>query len=499
MTKPWVWFCSALIVLSAVQGWALLNSPWFALPPKPIGDGPDYENIAFNLSQGNGFAVHLSDAQWRAAYAVKLPEFDAADILSREGELTPTTARPPLLPWLIAVVYSFIPRGPTAFATVRLLLAACLAFGGALAVSTSVWLVRRMTNRVEPIVVAGLATLALAASDRTIRTYATDFLTEPLAFLLTQLFAIVMLYWLERSSAPNESARLSFQFPLGKSDALDHPARSESLELPRGSIKLLALAGVILALMIFARSLFVFWIPGIWLLIAIADRRHHSTCRQHSWLSSISMANCFVLAVLVCISPWWVRNCLVLGRFMPLGTQGPITMLGGYSNEAMAAGGDWQLAPEQSLRAELELQPKYIQSPDPVERELMVADEASARVKAWIGSNLKELPQLFLSRIITHWNPYSGRSLLWKIPMLGGLVWLILHRRQELFVLIGLPLLNTIVVMLLYTTGGRFLVPLYGVLYTLAAIGIAGWLIDWLAWRSAPSARKILTSGGNVA
>jgi hypothetical protein len=63
---------------------------------------------------------------------------------------------------------------------------------------------------------------------------------------------------------------------------------------------------------------------------------------------------------------------------------------------------------------------------------------AGVQVKKWIVDNADLLPHLFLKRVITEWNPYSG---------------------------------------------GRFLVPTYGPLYILAAFGFSGILnmlfTDW--------------------
>lgn len=484
MSAPRIWFCSALIVLTVVHGIAVVNSGWLTLPPKLVGDGPDYENIAFNLSRGNGFSFNFSDSHWRAPYAHSFPNDTALSVLERSGGLTVTTSRPPLLPWLVAAIYSIIPRGPFAFAAVRLFLAGCLALGGALAVYTSVAIMRRATKRVEPVAVAGLATLALAASDRTIRGYATDFLTEPIAFLLTSMFAITLLRWLDSTKFADNCDKLD-DTRLGQRELEKLGSASERYaEVRRACWTIPATAGCLFAWMIYARSLFVFWIPGVWLLMILAGGTEEARTATRWRLARLQAASCCILATVLCAAPWWVRNCYVLGRFMPLGTQGPITMLGGYSDEARAAGGDWQLAPEQRLRAELELSPRFAQTSDPVQRELLVADEAAVRVRAWIASNLRTLPSLFLSRLVTHWNPYTGRSLLWKIPMLLGVAWLIVYGRHEMWILAGLPALNTGVVMLLYTTGGRFLVPLYGILYTLAAVGIAGWLDAWLALRS---------------
>jgi hypothetical protein len=159
---------------------------------------------------------------------------------------------------------------------------------------------------------------------------------------------------------------------------------------------------------------------------------------------------------------------------MPLGTQGPITLLGGYCDEALAGGGDWQHAPEQRLRQAMREKEAFNTLPTDVARELMIADESKRLVRAWIADHSAELPRLFLARVVTHWNPYSGKSLVWRLLILAGAVCLIMNRRREAWVLVGLPVMNTVLVASLYTTGGRFLVPLYGILFALSAIGVAG-------------------------
>ncbi|MCA9133813.1 MAG: hypothetical protein KDA45_11690, partial [Planctomycetales bacterium] len=76
-----------------------------------------------------------------------------------------------------------------------------------------------------------------------------------------------------------------------------------------------------------------------------------------------------------------------------------------------------------------------------------------------------------------HWNPYYGRSLLWKAAFILGLLSLLRQRHRAAWWLGGLPLVSTVVVAALYATGGRFLVPLYGVLFTLAGYGVTRLLV----------------------
>ncbi len=448
-TKAQLWFWLALTILLAIHLVSLVNSPWLFQPPKPNTDGPDYENIGFNLARGLGFVFDWTDPRAIEVYQQsELSKATVADI-ARTSQPTPTTARPPLLPWLIAVVYTIVPRGPFAFATIRFILAICLAIASALAVYVSVAIAAKANQPRAIVNLAGAGTLLIAIGDRNTRNYSTDFLTEPLALLLTELLTICLLAWLYGArEVIGEGLKFSWRwYAIG--------------------------VGVLLAAMIYSRSLFVFWLPGIWVLLWIGLRQNHI------WKWPAGQSLLAIVVAGLCLAPWWIRNCLVLGAVMPLGTQGPITMLGGYSDAALAAGGDWQYAPEFELREELEQNPDFQQNTDPIERELIVVREASRRVRSWIAAHLADLPTLFGRRIVTHWNPYHGRSLLWKFAMIAGIAWLIVTKNRAAVVLIGLPLLNTVVVMMLYTTGGRFLVPLYGILYSLGGIGIAG-CIAWI-------------------
>jgi hypothetical protein len=95
-------------------------------------------------------------------------------------------------------------------------------------------------------------------------------------------------------------------------------------------------------------------------------------------------------------------------------------------------------------------------------------------VRTWAAQHAADLPRLAIIRAVNEWNPYSGRALLWKLMALAGLCWLSAAAPRAAWILGGVLVLNTLCVMLLYSVGGRFMVPLYGVLYTLAGLGITG-------------------------
>lgn len=436
----WSWTLLASAILSVFMVGSTASSPWFRQPPKPIGDGLCYECIAFSLYSGGGFRENYSDPNWWVLYE-GLPEY--FDFLnSVEGRDLPATGRPPLYPLALSWVYSVFGRGPEAFMAIRIFSAICLALAGGLATGLTRCLLLQKTQSKWIGSLGSLATLAFAASQRTMQDYTTDFLTEPLALLLTQM-AIVVFVSVAILGDKNQD-----QY---KTDGAVQPGLGWAI----GS-------GVIVGLMILARSLFVTWLPGLLLL-------HFLSTRGNPWQRARG-ASVVAITVLVICLPWWIHNCVALSRFMPLGTQGPVAMAGGYCEEAFEDG-NWSHVPELRIRRELAERDDF-RAATQIEGELMVVEQAKTEVREWMAKHWTQLPTLAWRRAVSHWNPYSGRALLWKFAIVVGLIWTVINLGQARWWLIGLPVLSTLVTMLLYETGGRFLVPLYGLLFTLSGLGI---------------------------
>lgn len=436
----WIAFAVGFGLIAPVFCLSVMGSEWFAAPPKPIGDGPDYENLAYHLWQGEGFLMDSGDPGWRALYVPQEEEYPVH--LGPPERRYLSTARPPLYPLVIAGIYSVCGRGEIGMMAVHLTAALALAVACAMAVATTWQLLSRGTGRGQRIaaILGTGATLLLAGSNRTLLTYASDFLTEPWALLLTQCFVSVALW--PCASVPDSTACLGSGISLRRAVGL----------------------GILLGCMVMVRSMFVLWIPFLCVLLVM----YQTGSLGARLRPAAAMA---LVAVSVCM-PWWVRNVSVTHSFMPLGTQGPTALLGGYNNSSLANGGEWQYEPELLLRGELLKIPVNAELSDGA-FEVLVAREARRRVQVWARENIAQLPRLVGARIITHWNPYSGRSLLWKALFVAGAVTVVVRRQRESIWLLGLPLISTLVVGLLYTTGGRFLVPLYGLLFILSGIGVA--------------------------
>lgn len=426
---PKVWFLIAIALLVPWHVAWIVTNPQFTRPPLPIGDGPDYETIAFSLYRGDGFQFAWDDPQWRQPY-VRDPDASQYTQLSRSDWPGPTASRPPIYPALISAVYWLIPRGPAAFASIRLLSAIFTALAGAVSAGIAVSVTSRITPKKSTANIAAAITILLALMDRTIRTYSVDFLTEPLALFLTTLLV------------------------AGGITLLETTPQSRVM-------RIIFLLSVLTALLVLTRSLVVFWVPGLVGMV---------------WLSALprnwQRGAFFFLGFLVLVAPWWVRNIAVLDRWMPLGGQGAASLRGGYSDEALADNGNWHSDAEDRIQKELSEDPNS-KDWSAAQREVALANRASRETREWIQSHFAQMPRLLAMRLATHWGPFFGPSLLWRIGILAGFIMLLAYRRRESIWLIGLPIVNTLSILCLYEAGGRFLVPLYGILYAVAAIGVS--------------------------
>ena len=444
------WFWAGLVVLVPVYAWFLIQSDWLQRPPKPVGDGLCYESIGYSLYSGRGFFEDYQSTEWRSLYGNDLAY---ADLLERsEQRVIPATGRPPVLPSMIATVYVLFDRTPDAFMWIRFGLGGCLALSGAMAAGLSALLLGRITKSVTAGSLGGMITIGLAARQNTLKEYTTDFLTEPIAlFWLQALITLVVIRWLRmKDVGASKSSNTEASFVSGTT--VDHNGRWR-WALP---------IGLSLGMAVLTRSMFIFWVPGVLCLQYLMEGGTRG--ERLVWVSKVGG-----VCLMTCM-PWWIHNCVSLGRFMPLGTQGTVAMLGGYSDEAYRDMGNWSYEPELALRRAMK--PRLLELANDTEREIAVSREASSALRKWVAVNVAKLPSLFVMRAVTHWNPYTGKSALWKVLVVMGAIWVVQSYPGLRLWILGLPVISTLVVMGLYETGGRFLVPLYGHLFMLGGLSV---------------------------
>jgi 4-amino-4-deoxy-L-arabinose transferase-like glycosyltransferase len=418
-----------LLILGVLLGWHFyhgIQGDHWTQPPRPHGDGPDYESIAYSLNQGEGFQFSWQSPEWQQPYR-DAP--DAADYtqLVRIDWPGPTASRPPLYPVIISAIYIVFPRGSAGFVAVRGFSIVCTALAGTLAVCGAYAIARKIFPSIGLAVLSAGAAMGLAMLDRTVRTYSVDFLTEPLAMLLCTAIGVCGIRWQQQN----------------------------------GVRAWLILLAALVAAAVLTRSMMIFWLPGLAVLVV-------GSCERHRFRGMLL----FVALVLALLSPWWLRNCLVMQRFMPLGGQGAASLSGGYCDEAFADWGNWHGAVEEQLQRELDSVPGS-KAWTQVQREVALAELATRRTATWVDTNAIRIPWLMAMRIVSHWGPFTGTSLVWRLAILTGWIGLIALRRRETVWILGLPVISTATVAILYETGGRFLVPLYAMLYLTAGLGSA--------------------------
>ena len=160
----------AVIFLGVFAAYILASLSLGALTALPeLGDGQDYDSIAFNIWQGRGFGHNWDDPEWRRPYLAS-PIYK--DVLNRHSEFYPTTYRPPAMPYLLALVYKLAGRN---FASWRIVNCAIMAAAVTIAAAISA----RFAGPMAAIITASLALLSpqLTASSH-------RFLTEALATFL---------------------------------------------------------------------------------------------------------------------------------------------------------------------------------------------------------------------------------------------------------------------------------------------------------------------------
>ena len=392
------------------------------------GDATDYDLLAMELAAGRGFRFDYDNPRWRSAYERAADDRYAA-ILSRHGA-SKTTFRPPLFPSMMAAIYSTVGRR---FDVVRVVNCLFMAAAG----GVTAWLVGRRLGPV-PAVIFGLL---FAAIEHRARFHAGLMITESSATFLVSLLVVLL-------------ARLGRVGGWGTS----------------------VLAGVVAGLAILDRSIFVLWMPLLVVLVwrIAANRRWRSV-------------GLFVLAAILVMSPWAIRNSLLLGRFAPMGTHGWQNFAAAYSDEAIARGGVWFRLDEVGF-----FPPELDDSRPGVAREIARAELSRRAGIRWIRENPAGLIQLMAMRTWQLWRPRMH----WDALILGlaGLGWLLWPDQREWRVFTAVLLANTLAVAATWSVGGRFLIPVLPVLHALAACAVwgawglvaaenRGWLRRWLVGR----------------
>jgi hypothetical protein len=404
-------------------------------PPRG-GDARDYEAIAFNLWKGRGFGYYWSDAAWQEPYR-RSPRFRAA--LGRESEYYPTTYRPPAVPALLALVYSVAGRNFAAWVVLNCaFVAGAVTLGAAIAV--------HFAGLLAAPVAAFLILQSPELSD-----LSREVMTEGLATFLVSVLAWL---WVTGGRKPV-------------------------------STRMAAVSGVVLGALVLARSIFVLWLP-----IALftpgreessggdPDAGAFSSARWGGRKLWRARAVCIVAAVLV-VGPWWVRNIVVTQAFLPMGSQGPINLPAGFSQRALDNQGRWRSNAGDGAR---ELIAEGV-SPLSLEYEVRLAKVRSAMTLKWMREHPLDVLRLMRMHVWQELRPRRGTTM-WNLLLPAAVAALLYFRKTPGVLVVGLILCaNIFSIAMTWGATGRFMVPVQPLLLALVsamAISIVreagGWL-----------------------
>jgi hypothetical protein len=396
--------------------------------PPETGDGHDYDAIAFNVWNGRGFGYEWSDPEWRKPYE-GIQRYRL--LLSRKSAYYPTTYRPPAMPLLLSGVYALAGRNFTAWRLVN-----CAITAGA--VTTAAVISSQFAG-----LPAAIVTAAILLQSRELTRYSGMFMTEPLATLMLALLAWT---WV-RSATDGWTARRA------------------------------VLSGIAMGGLLAARTIFILATP----VLLIFPGKDLSFGSRFAWKAK---AICLAVAIAV-ISPWWIRNVMVLDAFMPLGTQGGINLPMGFGPRALRSQGIWASNPGDGWPeiAALNL--------DVVTSEVMLAKHRQQLTINWMLDNPRLVLDLMWMHVSQELKPGRDFFSRWMLPAAAASA-LVLWRLPGVWVLVLIVCANILSVAMTYSAGGRFMVPVQTLLAALVAAAIAygaGQAWTFVRGRSAASPR----------
>lgn len=373
--------------------------------PPELGDGQDYDAIAFNIAHHRGFGFDWDDPDWREPY-LQFPRY--REVLNRHSNFYPTTYRSPGMPYLLASIYQLAGRN---FAAWRIVSCAIMA--------AAVTLAAAIAAEFAGILAAVPCTL-LALLSAQLMMFSRMFLTESLATFLLTLSA-----WLWLSNTRSG-----------------------------WTIKSAVAFGMVLGVLVATRSLFLLWLPVAFFIPGTQT----SAGVKSPWLGK---AICLVVSLLV-IGPWWVRNILVTGAFMPFGTQSAIGLPGGFSPRALQLQGVW--APDDGDG----IPELSAQNLDPLTFEVRLAQIRLALATNWMMHNRMDVLRLVVLHVWQEIRPRGDRFSDWLFPA-AALAAFVLGRSRGVGIVIAFACLSLLSVGLTWSAEGRFMVPMQPLLVALVA------------------------------
>jgi hypothetical protein len=400
-------FVAIFLTAFGIYVMRIVTSGGFHEPPE-TGDGHDYDAIAFNVWKGRGFGYEWSNQEWRQPY-VGIPRYRL--LMTRQSEFYPTTYRPPAMPYLLSAVYAIAGRN---FAAWRVVNCAVMAA----AVTAAAAIAAHFAG-----VPAAILTAAIVLQSLELTRYSGMFMTEPLATLMV---AVVTWLWVRNASTG-------------------------------WTVSSAVASGVAMGLLLAARTIFILSTP----FLVVLPGKDKSFGSMFAWKTK---AVCLAVAIVV-ISPWWIRNVVVLDAFMPLGTQGGINLPMGFGPRALRHQGIWASNPGDGW-------PEIAaQKLDIVTSEVMLAQYRQKLTLNWMRDNPREVLLLMWLHVSQELKPGRDFFSRWLLPC-AALAALVLRKQPGVWTVVLVVCANIMSIAMTYSAGGRFMVPMLPLLVALFAAAL---------------------------
>ena len=228
-----------------------------------------------------------------------------------------------------------------------------------------------------------------------------------------------------------------------------------------------------------SRSMFVLWLP----FAAFMPTGKAVPGGPGRW----SVRACGVLVCLLVVAPWWARNIVVTGAFLPTGSQGHINLPAGFSQRALDNEGRWR---SNSGDGAAELEAAGI-DPFSIEYEVRLARHRFSLAVAWMRTHPVEVVRLMWLHVWQELRPRRGRTD-WTSLVPAVVVALVIFRRHPGTPAVALALAAmSMSVALTWGSIGKFILPVLPTVVALVAalaVAIFASVVRAVRRTSAPSA-----------
>jgi hypothetical protein len=210
--------------------------------------------------------------------------------------------------------------------------------------------------------------------------------------------------------------------------------------------------GIVLGATVAARSVFLLWMPLALLVPAIPA----GSGTKDIWRGKTIC----LLAALLVIGPWWIRNIVVTKDFMPFGTQAGINLPTGFSSKAVELQGSW--APDRG-DGEQEISALNL---DPVTAEVRLAKLRTSLTVHWMLEHPAGVIRLMLLHV---WQEVRSRGDSFSdwLLVFGALGAFVLRKARGVGIVALFVALNLLAIALTWSAEGRFMVPVQPLLVAL--------------------------------